>query len=119
MHLITSTGRSGTTFLMLIYVFLKFNTGFTTDNFDKYIFKNCNAGLEFGMHHIQHYPNLEVVKNPWFMNNLNVIAERYKIEYLITPLRNFVDSANSRVKYKNLAGGLTGNATDVDSQVEV
>ena len=44
--LITGTGRSGTTFLIKIFSFLDFDTGFNINNYKKYIFSNCNSGME-------------------------------------------------------------------------
>jgi hypothetical protein len=45
--LITGTGRSGTTFLIKLFTFLEYDTGYTKDNFHNYIDKGCK------------------MKNPW------------------------------------------------------
>ena len=36
--LITGTGRCGTTFLIKLFSFLEFDTGFTKNDYNKYIF---------------------------------------------------------------------------------
>jgi hypothetical protein len=48
--LITGTGRCGTTFLIKLFSFLNFNTGFNKDNYKVFIFSNCNSGLEKNYH---------------------------------------------------------------------
>lgn len=44
--LITGTGRSGTTFLIKLFSFLNFNTGYNKNNYKQYISNNCNSGME-------------------------------------------------------------------------
>ena len=43
---ISGTGRFCTTFLMILFTYLKLTTGFSPTNFHKGITKNCNSGLE-------------------------------------------------------------------------
>jgi len=40
---ITGTGRCGTTFLIKLFTFLNFNTGFNKSNYQRFIFSHCNA----------------------------------------------------------------------------
>jgi len=58
---ITGTGRCGTTFLIKLFTFLGFDTGFNKDNYKRYIMPNCNAGMERIF-----TDRFEVVKNPTF-----------------------------------------------------
>ena len=112
--LITGTGRSGTTFLIKIFSFLDFDTGFNINNYKKYIFSNCNSGME------KHYcDNHYILKNPTFMADIEKIVkdkENITIKTVIIPLRDLDPSAQSRVNHKNKEGGLW-NATDKLSQI--
>lgn len=98
--IITSTGRSGTTFLIILYTLLGFNTGFEQDSFHKYLYKGCNSGMERDAKSIGQF---EIVKNPKFLNTIDKI-DHNKILYSIIPIRNFERSAKSREYYKNLEG---------------
>ena len=44
--LITGTGRCGTTFLIKLFSFLDFNTGYNRNNYKLSIYSNCNSGME-------------------------------------------------------------------------
>ncbi len=44
--LITGTGRCGTTFLIKLFSFLDFNTGYNRDNYNSSISVNCNSSME-------------------------------------------------------------------------
>ena len=110
--LITGTGRCGTTFLIKLFSFLGYNTGFTKDNYKKFIFENCNSGMEKN-----YYDNFYIIKNPNFIKQIKEIIENDKIKKIIIPIRNYKSSALSRLKYNNNPGGLI-NATDEKSQIE-
>ena len=101
--LISGSGRSGTTFLMLIYIFLDQNTAFSKANYLNYIYESCNSGLETG------YNNNEALinKNPEFMNKvLEIIkCEEINVKYFIIPIRKFEECAKSREKYSSGPGG--------------
>lgn len=109
--LITGTGRCGTTFLIKLFTFLGFDTGFDKKNFSKFIFKNCNAGMEKDIK-VNHH----VIKSPYFIENIENIIKEYDIEQVIIPLRNYSDSAKSRVKNKKKTGGLW-NANNEEEQL--
>ena len=116
---ITGTGRSGTTFLMRLLILLDYDTEFTKENFTKekegnkiIIHKNCNSGLES-----THDTNNYILKSPFFIDQIEEIYNKYKIKKVIMPIRNFRDSALSRVKHRNESGGLW-NAHDLNSQIE-
>tara|TARA_B100000886_G_C20401090_1_gene482618 strand:- start:1078 stop:1629 length:552 start_codon:yes stop_codon:yes gene_type:complete len=113
--LITGTGRCGTTFLIKIFSFLNFNTGFNKDNYKNSIFSNgCNTGME------RYYDdNYYILKNPEFMENIeNIVKDKsIKIKNVIIPIRDLKLSAKSRVKYGNEVGGLW-KAEDELSQIE-
>ena len=81
--LISGTGRAGTTFLIKIFSFLGFDTGFNELNYNNYIFKNCNAGMEFN-YTSNHY----ILKNPTFITQIqDIIKYNINIEYMILPIR--------------------------------
>lgn len=63
--LITGTGRAGTTFLVLLFTFMGFDTGYTIHNYQKKIYKNCGSGLEFNWNS-QNFIN----KNPQFISKI-------------------------------------------------
>ena len=112
--LITGTGRCGTTFLIKIFSFLKFNTGYNKDNYKNFIFSNCNSGMER-----KYTENFYILKSPTFMSNIKTIIEDKSviIKTIIIPIRDFKLSAISRIKNKKIAGGLW-NATDELSQIQ-
>jgi len=112
--LITGTGRSGTTFLIKLFSWLEYHTGYTKDNYKKYINTNCNSGMER-----KYYENFYILKNPNFIRNIETIIkdENINIKYVIIPIRNYNLSAQSRVKNGKKNGGLL-YATDLNSQIQ-
>lgn len=110
---ITGTGRCGTTFLIKLFTFLKFNTGYTKENYMRSISSNCNSGME------RNYKDkFHVLKNPNFINQVETILEdkTIHVEAFIIPVREYKASASSRVKHGKGCGGLW-NATDEKSQI--
>ena len=68
--LITGTGRCGTTFLLKLFSFLQYDTGYSKENYKNNIHDNCNSGME------RHYKeNFYILKNPNFIVNINIIYE--------------------------------------------
>ena len=112
--LITGTGSCGTTFLIKLFSFLDFNTGYNRNNYKEYIFSNCNSGMERTFQ-----ANYYVLKNPTFMRDIEKIIEdtSIKIKYVIIPIRDLQMSAKSRTVHGNDKGGLW-NANDELSQIE-
>lgn len=112
--LITGTGRCGTTFLIKLFSFLDFDTGYDRNNYEKYIFSNCNSGMER-----QYNDNYYILKNPTFIANIEQILKdkSISIKNIIIPIRDLKSSAKSRVSHKNIYGGLW-NAKDELSQIE-
>lgn len=111
--LITGTGRSGTTFLIKLFSFLDFDTGYTKDNYHISISKNCNSGMEKNINASNY-----VLKNPLFLESIENICknDKYNIKYVIIPIRDYKKSALSRVSHKNNNGGLW-KATNLDEQI--
>lgn len=111
--LITGTGRCGTTFLIKLFSFLEYNTGFTRETYQKFIFENCNSGMEK-----QYTDKFYVIKNPLFLDNIdNIIKDQsISLKWVIIPIRNFEICAKSRAKHENKPGGLV-YATDESSQI--
>jgi len=111
--LITGTGRCGTTFLIKLFSFLDFDTGYNRDNYNLSISSNCNSGMER-----EYTENYYILKNPFFMSNIeNIIKDTsITIKYVIIPIRDFKMSAKSRLKHGKEAGGLW-NAEDELSQI--
>lgn len=109
---ITGTGRCGTTFLIKLFSFLNFNTGYNKLNYSKYIFANCNSGMER-----QYYEDFNVIKNPTIIKNIeNIINDKIQIKCIIIPIRDYKKSAESRVSYGKKCGGLW-NASNETEQV--
>jgi hypothetical protein len=112
--LITGTGRCGTTFLIKLFTFLDFNTGFSKVKWYSFIDPKCNAGMER-----RYTENYHILKNPTFMEKIGDIVrnKNIKIKNIIIPIRDFKESAKSRVKHTGGGGGLW-NATDELSQIK-
>jgi hypothetical protein len=112
--LITGTGRCGTTFLIKLFSFLDFNTGYDRNNYKLSISSNCNSGMERS-----YTDNYNVIKNPTFMMDIENISKdtSIKIKNVIIPIRDLKISANSRVKHGKKNGGLW-NAKDELSQID-
>lgn len=111
--LISGTGRSGTTFLIKLFSFLEFDTGFTKNNYQEFIDSKCNSGME------KRYNDKEyILKNPTFIDKIEKIVNdnQVKIKYMIIPIRDYNESAKSREKYSNGWGGLW-NATNKEEQI--
>ena len=109
--LISGIGRCGTTFLIKIFSFIGMDTGYTINNYKKYIFSNCNSGMEKSITS----PNY-VIKSPRFIGNIDEIIKSIKIKYMVIPIRDYTESAQSRAIHKNGNGGFW-NAKDVNDQV--
>jgi hypothetical protein len=116
--LITGTGRSGTTFLIKLFSFLGFNTGFDRENYKNFIFENCNSGME------RNYSSeYDVLKNPAFIANIEEIYKNIKIKQVIIPIREYEKTASSRVFNQsssintNFVPGGLWNANNYDEQL--
>ena len=112
--LITGTGRCGTTFLIKLFTFLDFDTGYDRNNYNEFIFSNCNSGMEK-----EYTDNYYVIKNPIFITNIEEIVKNTSIiiKNVIIPIRDLQMSAKSRVSHGFATGGLW-NAQDELSQIE-
>ena len=101
--LITGTGRCGTTFLIKLFSFLGFNTGYNKDNYNLSIFPNCNSGMER-----KYEEDYYILKNPTFMSDIEKIIQdkSITIKNVIIPIRDLNISAKSRVKHGYENGGL-------------
>jgi hypothetical protein len=112
--LITGTGRSGTTFVIKLFSFLEFNTGYNRSNYRNFISPNCNSGMER-----IYKENYYILKNPNFIRNIKFILEDPSviIKKVIIPIRDLRMSAKSRVKHNKSNGGLL-DATDEESQIK-
>lgn len=113
--LITGTGRCGTTFLIKLFSFLDFNTGYNRNNYKLSIYSNCNSGMERS-----YKDNYNIIKNPNFMMDIETISKdtSITIKNVIIPIRDLKISAKSRVKHgkKDIPGGLW-NAENELSQI--
>jgi len=112
--LITGTGRCGTTFLIKLFSFLNYDTGFNKTNYQESIFQNCNSGME---HEVT--SPYYIIKSPYFLRDIAKIVSdpAIKIKLVIIPIRDFIQSAKSRVLHKNQFGGLW-DATNLEEQIE-
>jgi len=105
--LISGTGRCGTTFLMILFTFLKMDTGFTITNFNNNIFKNCNSGME----KLVNDPH-KIIKCPGFIEDIESIITKIAIEYMIIPIRDYTAAAASRASHGKEPGGLWGASNE-------
>jgi hypothetical protein len=113
---ITGTGRCGTTFLIKLFTFLGYNTGYTKKNFQRFIFKNCNSGME-RLYHASPY----VIKNPNILCDIETIIndKRVSIKTVVIPIRDYKLSASSRQKHGTGPGGLIEGAQNEDEQLAI
>lgn len=114
--LITSTGRSGTTFLMLLFIFLEIPSNYTKETYSKELsrFYITNCGLEN-----DYQSKGYVIKNPKFMFSLPQIIQKVDVKYILFPYRDFKESAESRAKIsKRTPNGGLWNAKDAQTQQE-
>lgn len=109
--LITGTGRCGTTFLMKLFSFLGFDTGYDRNNYKESIHSNCNSGMER-----QYKDNYYILKNPAFILDIEDILKDVPIKTIIIPLRDLQTSAISRINHGNNYGGIW-HAFDESSQI--
>jgi hypothetical protein len=108
--LITGTGRCGTTFLIRLFTFLDFDTGWTKQNYYKNIFANSNSGMERSLNDPYY-----ILKSPSFMEQLETII-KMNIKLVIIPIRDYDESASSRVRHGRNTGGMW-NATNKQEQI--
>ena len=111
--IITGTGRCGTTFLMLIYSYLKEDTGYKRDP-ERHLYKNCNSGLEKGIRE-----SYRIIKSPFLLTQLReeMEKEEIKIKHILIPIREFQQCAKSRERHKKYAGGLIGECQNAEQQL--
>ena len=91
---ITGTGRTGTTFLVILLSELGFDTGFSAacpEPFDM----NARAGLEQDIR-LDDAPY--IIKNPWFCDHAQEVLDRddIVIEHVFIPIRELFAAAESR-----------------------
>lgn len=117
--MITGTGRSGTTFLMLIFSYLKLDTGYEDEKqIRAAIFPDCNAGLETNSDGIFTNKNTpKIIKNPNIITNIeNIVKSGVEIEHVFIPVRDYERSAESRKSNKQNGGFWC--AKNVKEQIE-
>jgi hypothetical protein len=112
--LITGTGRCGTTFLIKLFTFLNFDTGYNRNNYKKHIFLHCNSGMEKNYTE-KHY----ILKSPFFLDKIEEIIKdkSINIKTIIIPIRDLKECAASRLKHGKKEGGLV-NAVDEVTQIQ-
>lgn len=118
--LITGTGRCGTTFLVKLFSFLGYDTGFNEHNYHEFIQKNCNAGMEKDITSTNY-----IIKNPGFLKHIEkiIIEKEIIVKTVIIPIRKYKASAESRAAESRLfnqntciPGGLW-DATNLEEQL--
>lgn len=116
--MITGTGRSGTTFLMLIFSYLELDTGYEGEKQIRAdIFPDCNAGLEGKSDGIfRNGKTPRIIKNPNIVTNIeDILKSGVEIEHVFIPVRDYQKSAKSRESNKSNGG--FWQAKNVDEQV--
>ena len=108
---ITGTGRCGPTFLIKLFTFLEFDTGYTRDNYNESIKSSCNAGME---HFYQE--NYYIIKSPLIINTIPTIIsdKNVKIKQIIIPIRDYEKSVKSRVNNGYAPGGFWRAENETD-----
>jgi hypothetical protein len=111
--LITGTGRSGTTFLIKLFSFLDYDTGYNKDTYMNSISKNCNSGMER-----KYTEKYYILKNPSFIVNIaNIMNDKtVNIKQVIITIRDYNESANSRARIGRGKDGGLWNAKDKETQ---
>lgn len=116
--LVGGTGRAGTTFLISFLSALDINTGYPKDIYKKISNTKDKCGLE------DLFDDAFVIKSPRMTtDNFAEIAESYKIQHFIIPIRDLNEAAKSRIKqhrYGRVNGGLVGvnKSTDMLGYLE-
>jgi|TARA_Y100000289_G_scaffold39202_1_gene38643 hypothetical protein len=115
---VTGTGRAGTSLLMQLFTHLGMPTGFTQEDIEKIQKRKCRAGLE----RQSFKKNVEIIKHPILTDQ---VSKMERLDHVIIPIRNLIDSAKSRVKQginregePIVHGGVWQGATDHSSQVK-
>lgn len=117
--IITGTGRSGTTFLMLIFSYLNMDTGYKNEKeIRAAMYPDCNAGLETNSDGIfKNKKTPKIIKNPNIILNLeDIIRSGVEIEHVFIPIRNYQESAKSRESHKQNGG--FWRAKNINEQVD-
>lgn len=99
---ITGTGRTGTSFLMMLLTRLGLDTGFTMDSLDQHIDKNGRAGLE-GNIRLDDAPY--IIKSPHLSNYVEEVLAHPDIvlDHVFIPIRNIEEATQSRVHVSKTA----------------
>jgi hypothetical protein len=96
---VTGTGRSGTTFLMVLFTYLGLDTGYTPDTIQ--IYKSCSAGMERNYSDVPY-----IIKDPNIILKIDEIVREFNIDHVFIPVRDYDDAAVSRVNLRGGPGGL-------------
>ena len=118
--LITGTGRCGTTFLIALYTFLDFETGYPQNDSalrKLYLYANCGSGMERAWGCKE-----RILKNPTFLQDISTWYGRPNgpapnIQHVIIPIRDAKAVANSRASHGFGAGGYWGGARNATGQL--
>jgi hypothetical protein len=97
---------------MIILTLLNLDTGYNLNEINNLLKIKCHSGLEKGFK-----LSNKIVKSPFFIQNMEKVLSLTKIELMIIPIREFQQSAQSRVKYGKEAGGLW-SAKNLDEQLQ-
>ena len=103
--LITGTGRCGTTFLMRLFAHLEMPNGVKAESTERGIFSNCNSGLELDVHLTNVARSPYILKCPSYIDKLDSAVKKVEIDWLIMPIREYQEAAQSRADHGRAAGG--------------
>ena len=120
--IISGTGRCGTTFMVRLFTYLGFDTGFSIEQIEGAQHEG-GPGLE---HPIRLARQPQVIKNPRWAFNLDKIRlgwTKFAIKGIIIPVRDPIEVALSRFRRSERggAGGTITDAgcTDIPSEVQM
>lgn len=119
--LITGTGRCGTTFLIHLYTYLGYKTGWSREECDAELhkIKGLRGGIEHGVGG-ERAEKAKVIKNPYFLFQREEVFKKYNIEKIVLPIRDLDAASKSREHQSesldSLHGGFTHGVDNIQDQ---
>jgi hypothetical protein len=112
---VAGTGRSGTTFLMIIFTLLGLDTGFDINTWERGCYAECN-GVMSGMERSTPMDDVYIIKQPGFISKVEELVHKVNIDFMIIPIRDYNESARSRETIGSGNAGGLWNASNFEEQ---